>query len=297
MSITLNRIGFFIRHIARMRRTREALNQLLPPHQQLIGVWRSLHNYINVYAGRITCRTCLPLRWSQLMGHTTLCGECHRLSDETWKTDKGQALARFETLFALMGAEEGGALRPKGGVRGIAVILINTECYDLAVIGCAALISFFSSWSLLIKNGYLVVPYLVSGSVDPNFYVQKALNEQGRAHGFDTIQHFEIISHGDEGNLLLSIHDWAITALDQSGTIVLNACTAYISAQHFAQHNPDAHVFASQTFTVVSEPHIIMTPEGPRTRGVVHGTNFLTPLVWGERMQRFMRSSPDRAHR
>lgn len=122
MSITLNRIGFFIRHIARMRRTREALNQLLPPHQQLIGVWRS-------------------------------------------------------------------------------------------------------------------------------------------------------------------------------GTIVLNACTAYISAQHFAQNNPDAHVFASQTFTVVSEPHIIMTPEGPRTRGVVHGTHFLTPLVWGERMQRFMRSSPDRAHR
>lgn len=294
LKITYLKLLFMIRHLLKMFLTRHRLNRQLPTHLHFQPILKHLHCYLSGFAGRLTCRACLLQRYHQLMGEAYLCSDCHEHSESTITRERQELLPVFRAFFEQIRQNELPLLQPRGEVRGIAVVLVNDDCDDLAVIGGAAFISFITSWRLLTSRGYRVFPYLVRGPVDPNEYTEKVIRQYGSALGYSSVTHLEIISHGWAGHLLLRLNSFKIKSISAGGSILLNSCCSESDAQRFSDANPKVFVFASDRMTISAEPILQTTQEGPRVRHVIYGSNFITSLIFGDSMRVWIQASPQK---
>ncbi len=278
------RFFFLFTHLFKMHRAQVALNKLqkLPKLESCLVLIR---HYLNGYAGRLTCRTCFPKRIDQLLERAYLCNECDQFSTELCQRRHEFSLEYMTKAFKLIRQGQIPYLEPKDTAKEVAVILVNTDCDDLAVIGSAAMVSFVASWKLLVNKGYMIMPYLVSGSIDPNDYIERALAERGRDNGHTQVTHLEIISHGGSGSLCLSIGEYRLHQIKDDGSVLLNSCfAANNSAASFKSSNPKLSIFASETMTIAAEPIVKNTITGPRVTEVIYASNFIKALFLASKM-------------
>ena len=304
---------FYLSHLLRMRRARRLFNahyasgsvsqpsevlqpsETRQPHEAtqpseaplLRPVSKLLWEYLTGQGGRLSCRRCLWRRPAQLLGEARPCPSCEDHASRIVREGRHEILPLYRRLFRDLRARQVPFMEPKGAPRALAVCLVNTDCDDLAVIGGAALTSFIASWQRLTERGFVVMPYLVEGSVELEEQLQRALCERGRALGFDAVTHLEIISHGWKGNIELQIDYRPLPSLREGGSLLLNACESQESASALSAHNPKLNLFASTTLTCAAEPLLVQTELGPRVREVIYGADFVTPLLIGRRMRRW----------
>lgn len=302
IGIRLRALLFSISHLLRMITTRAAFN-LLYPKRRLKPIRQHLHDYLNVFAGRLTCAECFLNRYAQLIGRKHLCDRCNALSSKVHSREYSETMALCRSLFPEIRRREVNFLRPQGEARALAVVLINTECDDLAVIGKGALISFMASWRIYVERGFMVLPYLVSSSghkVDFDQYIARALRDHGADLGFDQIDHLSVISHGWYGRLGLLHHTKRLKLIREGGSVLFNSCQSHGDAQRLSERNPNLRVFASNRMTMFAEPVISecttserttsesATSEAltrPRVDHIIYASDFVLPLIYGRRMQ------------
>lgn len=246
------------------------------------SLYQHLKDYLNVWAGRLTCLTCLPNRYAQLIGKAYLCESCKAFAEEVHTREYKPTLRDMKTLFEEIRAGGFSYLQPKGKPQAIALVVVNSDCDSLAVIGGGALLSFLVGWRRLVKRGYVVMPYVVHQDVDLAYYAELALSERGRALGFEELHHLEIISHGIGGNVCLSVRNEASVPLAKGGSILFNSCESIHSTQEMSKVQPEAWVFASDTITGFAEPQVKVTPQGPRVRSVRFS------LILSQKMKTFL---------
>ena len=132
------------------------------------------------------------------------------------------------------------------------------------------------------------MPYLVKWSINPNDYVERALDERGRDEGYSVISHLEIISHGWDGHLGLHIKSYRVNSIKHGGSLLLNSCCAAEgSGIRFKQANPDLNIFASDTVTAAAEPIVKDTKLGPQVTDILYASNFISPLIMASKMRKF----------